>query len=79
MPEYLGPGEPLVLSGRFVHGGLWKTTLLPRQRQPYWRLGLVGGIGSTELIFPQGFRPCTAEAPRRSRSRADHGMAGAPS
>ena len=55
MPEYLGPGEPLVLSGRFVHGGLWKTTLLPRQRQPYWRLGLVGGIGSTELIFPQGF------------------------
>lgn len=55
MPEYLAPGEPLVLSGRFVHGGLWNMTLLPRQRQPYWRLALVGGAGTGELVFPQGF------------------------
>ena len=55
MPEYLGPGEPLVLSGRVVQGGLWKTTLLPQQREPYWRLALVGAAGATELVFPQGF------------------------
>lgn len=54
-PEYLAPGEPLALSGRFVQGGLWKTTLLPQQRQPYWRLALVGSATTTQLIFPEGF------------------------
>ncbi len=53
--DYLDPDEPLILSGRFVHGGLWKTTLLPHQCQPYWRLSLVGAGGGAELVFPQGF------------------------
>src|SRR5207253_4376342 len=30
-PEELAPGEPLLVSGRFVKGGMWRATLLPRQ------------------------------------------------
>ena len=55
LPEALAPGEPLALSGRFIHGGLWQMTLLPRQSQPLWRCSLISRQGRTELEFPQGW------------------------
>ena len=54
-PEELLPGEPLVLSGRFVAGGLWQATYLPGQASERWRLSLVGRDGRVSLVFPDGW------------------------
>ena len=54
-PEELTVGEPLVLTGRFVRGGLWQMTLLPRQSQPFWRMTALARHARTELVFPQGW------------------------
>jgi hypothetical protein len=53
--EELTTGEPLQLSGRYVKGGMWHATMLPRQSRPYWRLALVAAQGSTELVFAEGW------------------------
>ena len=57
--EELARGVPLLLTGRFVQGGLWKITLMPNQQQPMWRLAVVSAQARTELLFPQGWPgPC---------------------
>jgi hypothetical protein len=53
--EELREGEPILVSGRFEQGGLFQMTLLPRQRQPGWRLSAIGTAGRAELVFPLGW------------------------
>jgi predicted dehydrogenase len=49
------PGEPLLLSGRFLNGVLFQATCLPNQAEAWWRLSLVTTTGRTSLLFPQGW------------------------
>ncbi|MHB1424655.1 MAG: Gfo/Idh/MocA family oxidoreductase [Gemmataceae bacterium] len=53
--EELREGEPVLVAGRFEQGGLFQVNLLPRQRQPSWRLTALGGSGRVELLFPLGW------------------------
>lgn len=53
--EELREGEPVLVSGRFEQGGLFQVNLLPRQRQPNWRLTAIGVSGRAELLFPKGW------------------------
>jgi predicted dehydrogenase len=53
-PELL-PGEPLLLSGRFVDGTLLHATYLPNQADSRWRLSLVTTTGRATLQFAQGW------------------------
>jgi hypothetical protein len=53
--EELAPGEPILVSGRFVDGVLWQTTYLPQQAESCWRLALVYRTGRTVLEFPDGW------------------------
>jgi predicted dehydrogenase len=48
-------GEPVLVSGRFEQGGLFQLTLLPHERQPRWRLSVIGSTGRAELLFPLGW------------------------
>jgi predicted dehydrogenase len=52
--EEMVPGEPVLLAGRFERGGLFRSTLLPRQRADGRRLTVVGERGHAELLFPHG-------------------------
>jgi predicted dehydrogenase len=52
--EEMLPGEPVLLAGRFERGGLFRTTLLPRQPADRRRFTLVGERGQAELLFPNG-------------------------
>ena len=52
--EELREGEPVLIAGRFQQGGLFRVTLLPRERRPSWRLTAIGSTGRAELLFPQG-------------------------
>jgi predicted dehydrogenase len=54
-PEEVEPDEPILLGGRFQHGGLFQTTLLPLQAEAYWRLVVVTAEGRAELVFPHGW------------------------
>jgi predicted dehydrogenase len=45
---------PLLTSGRFESGGLFRAVYLPQQSQPSWRLTLIGEDGRAELHFPLG-------------------------
>jgi hypothetical protein len=49
------PDEILVLSGRFERGGLFQVTLVPRQAEQRWRVGVLTQSGRAELVFPQGW------------------------
>jgi len=53
--EELREGEPVLVAGRFMQGGLFHVSLLPRQRRPSWRLTAIGSRGRAELLFPQGW------------------------
>jgi predicted dehydrogenase len=53
--EELQEGQPVLLAGRFEGGGLFQVALLPRSRQPHWRLAVIGTTGRSELYFPQGW------------------------
>ena len=48
-------GEPVLVSGRFERGGLFQLTLLPHERQPSWRLSVIGSVGRADLLFPLGW------------------------
>jgi predicted dehydrogenase len=50
------PGAPVLLAGRFVRGGLFQLTLLPRQPEGSWRLTAFGHAGRAELYLPQGWQ-----------------------
>jgi predicted dehydrogenase len=53
--EVLGAGLPVLLAGRFEHGGLFQVTLLPGQPSAWWRLVVSGTAGQAGLDFPQGW------------------------
>ena len=49
------PGEPLLVSGRFVNGMLIQATYLPNQSQAACRFSLVTTTGRVTLAFEQGW------------------------
>jgi len=51
--EHAGPGEPVLLAGRFEKGGLFRVTLLP-QGGSRRRFAVVGDRGRAELTLPLG-------------------------
>jgi predicted dehydrogenase len=51
--EHAAPGEPVLLTGRFEKGGLFRVTLLP-QAGSLRRCRVVGRTGRAELTFPLG-------------------------
>jgi predicted dehydrogenase len=53
--EELREGAPVLVAGRFEEGGLFHVTLLPREKQPSWRLTAIGSAGRVELLFPLGW------------------------
>lgn len=53
--EELREGEPVLVAGRFERGGLFQVTLLPKEKEPTWRLIAVGSGGRAELLFPLGW------------------------
>jgi predicted dehydrogenase len=53
--EELREGEPVLVAGRFEAGGLFHVALLPREKQPSWRLTVIGSAGRVELLFPLGW------------------------
>src|SRR5262249_34575625 len=50
------PSEPLLLTGRFERGALFRSTFLPGRADANCRLALVGALGQAELLFPKGWR-----------------------
>ena len=54
------PGEPILVSGRFLNGMLFQATNLPNQAEATLRLSLVTTTGRTTLLFAQGW-PGAAE------------------
>ncbi|MSU78648.1 MAG: hypothetical protein EXS16_11215 [Gemmataceae bacterium] len=48
-------GEPLLLSGRFLSGLLFRATLLPSQAAQHWRIALVTPTARITLDFPDGW------------------------
>jgi hypothetical protein len=46
------PGEPLLVTGRFLAGTLLQATWLPNQPHAFWRLALLSDQGRAELTFP---------------------------
>ncbi|MBI1832610.1 MAG: Gfo/Idh/MocA family oxidoreductase, partial [Planctomycetes bacterium] len=49
------PGEPLLLSGRFVTSRLFLATFVPNQSKAMWRVSLVSTIGRATLCFEDGW------------------------
>jgi predicted dehydrogenase len=60
VPEEVTPDEPLLVTGRFVRGGLFQTLFVPGQTEDRWRLALLTARGRIELNFPRGW-PGAAE------------------
>src|SRR5262249_10286160 len=54
--EELLENEPVLVAGRFEESGLFHVTLLPREKQPSWRLTVIGSAGRVELLFPLGWK-----------------------
>jgi hypothetical protein len=54
--EEIAAGQPALLSGRFVDGGVFQVTLLPNRPESSERLTLTGRRGRAELLFPVGRR-----------------------
>jgi predicted dehydrogenase len=67
--DELRPGSPVLLAGRFLHGGLFQLTLLPGQPDDAWRLTAFGRSGSAELYLPQGW-----EGPAFLNHPAENGL-----
>jgi hypothetical protein len=53
--EEIEKGQPLLLSGQFVTGGLFQATYMPCQAEAFLRITLVNRNQSAELIFDQGW------------------------
>ncbi len=53
--EYVEPGEPVLLAGRFERGGLFQITLVPAPSGRCWRLRMFSQTGQAELHFPDGW------------------------
>jgi predicted dehydrogenase len=66
--EEVMPDEPLLLSGRFEAGGLLQASILPSQREPRWRLQVLGSAANAELSFPSG-----GQGPSRLETRGGDG------
>ncbi|MSQ94019.1 MAG: hypothetical protein EXR98_05620 [Gemmataceae bacterium] len=49
------PGQPLLLSGRFLTGLVFQATYLPNQAESRWRLSLVTTTGRPTLAFTDGW------------------------
>lgn len=49
------PGEPLLVTGRFVNGCLLHAIYLPRQAEPTLRFSVVTATGRTSLDFTEGW------------------------
>lgn len=49
------PGQPLLLSGRFLSGLVFQATYVPEQSEARWRLSLVTTTGRATLSFEQGW------------------------
>ncbi len=54
-PGELDPGQPVLLSGQFVTGGLFQATYLPLQAEARLSVALVGRESRSELMFPEGW------------------------
>lgn len=53
--DELVPDEPLLLTGKFDRGGLFRASLQPKQAQPRWRLLATAPSLRAELVFPSGW------------------------
>ncbi len=53
--DEVAPDAPLLLAGRFEHGGLFRATFFPLGREIRWRLAVIGAQGQAELTFPTGW------------------------
>jgi predicted dehydrogenase len=49
------PGDPVLVSGRFVTGILLQATYMPNQAEARFRLSLVSTTGRATLVFDQGW------------------------
>ena len=65
------PGEPLLLSGRFLSGMVFQSTYLPNQTESRWRLALLTTTGRTILEFGQGW-PGPAQLTFTDEKGIDH-------
>lgn len=66
--EEVLPDEPVLLCGRFERGGMFHVTLLPDRPEARWRLQVLFGDDSAELLFPEGW-----PGPSTFRWRDDQG------
>jgi predicted dehydrogenase len=69
--EEWAPTEPLLLTGRFEQGALFRSTFLPGPGDAPCRLAFLGAAGRAELLFPNGW-----EGPARLSWNTDHGEHG---
>jgi predicted dehydrogenase len=53
--EEVDPDGPLLLSGRFERGGLFRAAFLSGQGEARLRLSVVGSYGQADLLFPHGW------------------------
>ena len=54
-PDELECGQPVLLAGQFVGGGLFQASYLPLQADARVRMALVQGDRRAELVFAQGW------------------------
>jgi predicted dehydrogenase len=67
--EEVTPEEPLLLSGRFEGGGVFRASFIGNHPDPCWRLTVLLTYDRLELTFPQGW-PGPARLTRRDESGA---------
>ncbi len=53
--EELRPEEPLLLTGRFEKGPLFRASFLPGQAERRWHVAVIGSRARAELSFPHGW------------------------
>jgi predicted dehydrogenase len=53
--EEVASDDPLLLSGRFEKGPLFRAVFLPHQSEQRWRLTVTGSRSAATLTFPQGW------------------------
>jgi len=53
--EEMSADQPLLVTGRFERGGLFRAAFLPRQAHDAWRLSAFASQGPAVLLFPEGW------------------------
>ncbi|MBM4069425.1 MAG: hypothetical protein FJ271_10825 [Planctomycetes bacterium] len=53
--EEIVPGELVLVTGRFLRGGMFRAAFVPRQSESRWRWTLVKRSRRFDVIFPQGW------------------------